>query len=124
MYLLGHEPLLFCKHIKAAPKKPLRPHYGCVSAASATREYSVSAASAAVPAWREWTVQFLWLLEFPSSFPACALPTLGSENSVHSEEQQDSWHSWQDTQEAEEPVLPGGRSFFGVDPDGRLGSGG
>ena len=56
MYLLGHGPLLFCKHIKAAPKKPLRLHYGCVSAVSTMSEYSVSAASAAVPAWGEKTV--------------------------------------------------------------------
>ena len=69
MYLLGHGPLLFCKHIKAAPKKPLRLHYGCVSAVSTMSEYSVSAASAAVPAWGEKTVcrQEYWSgLPFPT----------------------------------------------------------
>ena len=54
----------------------------------------------------ENSLQFLWLLEFSSSFPACALPSPGSENSVHGEEQQDNWHSWQDTQEVEEPEAP------------------
>ena len=34
-------------------------------------------------------LQFLWLLEFSSSFPTRTLPTLGSANSMHSEKQQD-----------------------------------
>ena len=34
-------------------------------------------------------VQFLWLLEFSSSFPTRTLPILGSANSMHSEKQQD-----------------------------------
>ena len=35
-------------------------------------------------------LQFLWLLEFSSSFPARALPAVGSANSAHSEIQRDS----------------------------------
>ena len=58
----------------------------------------------------------LWLLEFSSSLLVCALPTLGSVNSVDSEIQQDNWgseqnqqynwHSWQDTHLIEEPESP------------------
>ena len=58
----------------------------------------------------------LWLLEFSSSLLVCALPTLGSVNSVDSEIQQDNWgseqnqqynwHSWQDTHLIEEPEYP------------------
>jgi len=61
----GHGPLLFCKHMKAPPEKPLRLRYGRVLTGSTTREYSVSAATAAVPAWREDTrLQFYDSLSF------------------------------------------------------------
>ena len=58
----------------------------------------------------------LWLLEFSSSLLVCALPTLGSVNSMDSEIPQDNWgseqnqqynwHSRQDTQQVEKPEAP------------------
>ena len=58
----------------------------------------------------------LWLLEFSSSLLVCALPTLGSVNSMDSEIPQDNWgseqnqqynwHSRQDTHLIEEPEAP------------------
>ena len=46
----------------------------------------MSAAMTAASSKREeMCLQFLWLLEFSSSFPTHVLPTLGSMNSVHSE---------------------------------------
>ena len=80
-------------------------HHGCVHWVShERREYSVSTTTAlsqpgerlccvmlwytamvAMPARREYMcLQFLWLLESPSSLLACTLPTLGSANSVDS----------------------------------------
>ena len=77
----------------------LLPH-GCVCWVSdERREYSLSAAMAAVPARREKIcLQFLWLLECSSSFPACTLLSMGSMNSVHSEIQWDNWHCEKDQQ--------------------------
>ena len=144
-------------------KKPLQLPYGCVMVVRLCYgcvhwvnhekgEHSMSAAAtAAVPIWREETcLQFLCLLEFSSSSPTHALPTMGSTNSVHSEIQQDNWrhkqdgqrynwHSWQDTQRVGESEAPlDGGSQWPPDsiwycvasvlltwaPVGRLGSGG
>ena len=41
-------------------------------------------------------LDFLRLLEFSSSFPACTLSTMGSANSAHSEIQWDNWYCKQD----------------------------
>ena len=55
------------------------------------------AATAAAPVRREYTcLLFSQLLAFPSSFPACTLPTL---RSTDSEIQQDGWRGWQDHQD-------------------------
>ena len=43
-------------------------------------------------------LQFIWLLKSSSSILACALPTMGSMNSAHSEIQLDSRHHEQDQQ--------------------------
>lgn len=59
-----------------------------VSAGSAPREYSISAAG---PVRRESARrQFLGLLEFSCRLPAGAVPAPGSVNSVHSKKQWDS----------------------------------
>ena len=59
--------------------------------------YAMAAALAAASTRREWMcLQFLWLLESPSSLLARALLTLGSANSEDSEIQWDNWCQKQD----------------------------
>lgn len=60
---------------------------------------SPAAATAVLARTEQTRLQFLRLLESPSSFLALALPTLGSTNNAHSETQQDNWHREQDQQD-------------------------
>ena len=79
---------LWYTHVWAVPRKQwhLWPCHGCVPWVSQERrECSVSVAMAAAAARREKTcLQFLRLLESPSSLLAPTLPILGSTNSADS----------------------------------------
>ena len=64
-------------------------HITAAFTGSNTREYNMSTAQLLSQPRENKHVQFLWLLEFSSSFPTRTLPILGSANSMHSEKQQD-----------------------------------
>ena len=67
----------------------------------------MAAAMAAASTRREWMcLQFLWLLESPSSLLARALPTLGSANSEDSEIQWDKWRHEQDEEQCIRYFIP------------------
>lgn len=79
---LGHGPLLFCKH-----RYKLHLNSPC--------GYIMAALWLWLPREERINVSVILRTQVFFSFPACALPTLGSANS---EKQLDNWCSWQNQQ--------------------------
>ena len=99
----GHCPVCSVSVYKLHLKSP----WGCLTTVrwSAPREHGISAAVASAPVRRESACrQFLGLLEFSCRLPPGTVPALGSANSVHSQEQWDSWCSQQDEQPDAQPA--------------------
>ena len=104
--LVWLQATLFGTPVWAPPKKSAsRREYCYDDCASQERGcvmlgYAMAAALAAASTRREWMcLQFLWLLESPSSLLARALPTLDSVNSEDSEIQWDNWCQEEDEEQ-------------------------